>query len=56
MQVLDKLQLQIIRNYYNNTLYRHLGITQTIELIRQHYKFLNIKDKVTKYIKNYATC
>ena len=34
----------------------HLGITRTIELIKRHYKFLNIKDKVSKFIKQYVSC
>ena len=55
-QVLEELQKEVISRHYNNLLYRHPSITRTIELIKQHYKFLNIKDKVTKFIKNYVSC
>ena len=55
-QVLEDLEEEVISYYYNNLLYRHLGITQTIELIKRHYKFLNIQDKVSKFIKNCVSC
>ena len=37
-------------------MHRHLSITRTIELIKQHYEFLNIKDKVSKFIKQCISC
>jgi hypothetical protein len=55
-QVLEDLEKEVISCYYNNLLYRHLGITQTIELIKRHHKFLNIRNKVSKFIKNCVSC
>jgi hypothetical protein len=55
-QVLEELQEEIISSYYNNPLYRHPSIARTIELIKQHYKFPNITDKVTKFIKKCVSC
>jgi hypothetical protein len=55
-QVLEDLEEEVISHYYNNLLCKHLGITQTIELIKRYYKFLNIKDKVGKFIKNCISC
>ena len=51
-QVLEDLEEEVISYYYNNLLYRHLGITQIIELIKKYYKFLNMQNKVSKFIKN----
>jgi hypothetical protein len=51
-QVLEELEEEVISSYHNNPLYRHPGITRTIELIKRHYKFLNMQDKVSKFIKN----
>ena len=55
-QVLEDLEEEVISCYYNNPLHRHLGITQTIELIKRYYKFTNIQDKVSKFIKNCVSC
>jgi hypothetical protein len=41
-QVLEDLEEEVISYYYNNLLNRHLGITQIMELIKRHHKFLNI--------------
>jgi hypothetical protein len=51
-QVLEELEEDIISSYHNNLLHRHPSITRTIELIKRHYKFLNMQDKVSKFIKN----
>ena len=47
----EELEQKVISSYYNNPLHKHLGITRTIELIKRHYEFPNIKDKVSKFIK-----
>ena len=51
-----ELEQEVISSYHNNPLHGHLGITRTIELIKQHYKFLNIKEKVSKFIKKCVSC
>ena len=55
-QLLEELEEEVISSYYNNLLYKHSSITRTIELIKRHYKFLNIQDKVSKFIKNCVSC
>jgi hypothetical protein len=41
-QVLEELEEDIISSYYNNLLHRHPSIIRIIELIKRHYKFLNM--------------
>jgi hypothetical protein len=55
-QVLEELEENIISSYYNNLLYGHPSITRTIELIKRHYEFLNMRNKVSKFIKNCVSC
>jgi hypothetical protein len=45
-----------IRKHYDGPLQGHLGIEKTLELIRRHYIFPKMKDKVTKYIAKCADC
>ena len=52
LQVLEELEEEVISSYYNNPLHRHSRVTQIIELIKRYYKFLNMQDKVSKFIKN----
>jgi hypothetical protein len=53
-KVLEELQKELIKSYYNNLVHRHPRITRTIELIRRNYEFKNIKSKVTNFIKKYT--
>ena len=52
----EELEQEVISSYYDNPLHGHPGITRTIELIKRHYKFPNIKDKVSKFIKQCVSC
>ena len=56
LQVLEELEEEVISSYYNNLLHRHPSVIRIIELIKRHYKFLNIQDKVSKFIKNCVSC
>ena len=56
VQVLEELEEEVISSYYNNLLYRHPSITRILELIKRHYKFLNIQDKISRFIKNCVSC
>jgi hypothetical protein len=56
IQVLEELEEDVISGYYNNLLHRHPSIIRTIELTKRHYKFLNMQDKVSKFIKNCISC
>ena len=51
-----ELEQEVISSHHNNPLHGHPGITRTIELIKRHYEFLNIKEKVSKFIKQYVSC
>lgn len=55
-QVPDELQEEVIRSHHDDPLHGHPGITRTMELIRRHYEFPNMKDKVTKFIKRCVSC
>ena len=51
-QVLEELQEEVISSHHNNLLHVHPSITRTVELIKQHYKFPNMRNKVSKFTKN----
>ena len=51
-----ELEQEVISSYHNNPLHGHPGITRTMELIKQHYKFPNMKEKVSKFIKKCVSC
>jgi hypothetical protein len=37
------MKIEIIKQYYNNPIYRYIGIEKTAELILRNYYFLNIR-------------
>ena len=55
-QVLEDLEEEVISSYHNDPLHGHPGITRTMELIKRHYEFLNMRNKVSKFIKNCVSC
>jgi transposase InsO family protein len=55
-QVPEELQEEIISSHHDDPLHGHPGITRTMELIKRHYEFPNMKDKVTKFIKKCVSC
>ena len=55
-QVPEELQDEVISKHHDDPLHGHPGITRTMELIRRHYEFPHMKDKVTKFIKNCVSC
>jgi hypothetical protein len=56
LQVPDELQEAIIREHHDDPLHGHPGITRTMELIQRQYQFPDMKDKVTKFIKQCVPC
>jgi hypothetical protein len=40
------MRTKIIKQHYNNPIYRYIGIEKTAELILRNYYFLNIRRKV----------
>ena len=55
-QVPEELQEAVISNHHDDPLHGHPGITRTMELIKRHYEFPNMRDKVGKFIKNCVSC
>lgn len=55
-KVPQELETEIIGKHHDDPLHGHPGITRTIELIRRHYEFPNMRDKVTKFIKQCVSC
>ena len=55
-QVPEGLEQEIISSHHDDTLHGHPGIARTMELIKRHYEFPNMKDKVSKFIKNCVSC
>ena len=44
--------VEVIKEYYNDLLQGHLGVTKTIEIIRRTYARPKIRKEVENYIKN----
>jgi hypothetical protein len=55
-KVPEELEEEVISNHHDDPLHGHPGIARTMELIRRHYEFPNMRDKVTKFIKNCVSC
>jgi ribonuclease HI len=51
-----ELEQEVISSHHDNPLHGHLGITRTMELIKRHYEFPNMKNKVSKFIKQCVSC
>ena len=52
---LDK-ELDCIRNHYDGPQNGHPGVARTTERIRRNYTFLQIRQKVSDYIKKCDSC
>jgi transposase InsO family protein len=55
-QVPEELQEEVISSHHDDPLHGHPGITRTVELIKRYYEFPNMRDKVSKFIKNCVNC
>jgi hypothetical protein len=55
-QVPEELEEEVISSHHDDPLHRHPRITRTMELIRRHHEFLNMRNKVSKFIKNCVSC
>jgi len=57
-----KLQISInkidecIKEHHDKSLQRHLGVTKTLQLLRQHCQFLNMRQAVETYVKRCLNC
>ncbi len=52
----EELEQGVISSHHDDPLHGHPGITRTMELIKRHYEFPNMKDKVSKFIKQCVSC
>jgi len=52
----EELEQEVISSHHDDPLHGHPGITRTMELIKRHYEFPNMKDKVSKFIKQCVSC
>jgi transposase InsO family protein len=52
----EELEQEVISSHHDDPLHGHPGITRTMELIKRHYEFPNMKDKISKFIKQCVSC
>jgi len=58
----EKLQILInkideyIKEHYDESLQKHLEVTKTLQLLRQHCQFLNMRQIVETYVKRCLSC
>ena len=45
---------EVIREYYNDLLQGHLGITKTLEIVKRTYARSRMRKEVENYIKEYV--
>ena len=50
------LHLRVLQYHHDHVLAGHLGQNKTLELIRRHYIWPNIRDDVQKFCKSCVTC
>jgi len=50
------LCLWVLQYYHDHVLAGHLGQNKTLELIRRHYTWPNIRDDIQKFCKSCVTC
>jgi len=50
------LHLRVLQYHHDHVLAGHLGQNKTLELIRRHYTWPNIRDDVQKFCKSCVTC
>jgi len=52
----NNLRLWVLQYHHNHVLAGHLGQNKTLELIRRHYTWPNIRDDIQKFCKSCITC
>ena len=52
----EELEQEVISSHHDDPLHGNPGITRTMEHIKRHHEFPNMKDKVSKFIKQCVSC
>ena len=47
---------KVIREYHDNPLQGHLGVTKILEIIEKSYARPKLRESVVEYIKKYIQC
>jgi len=56
LQILINKIDECIKEHHDESLQRHLGVTKTLQLLRQHCQFLNMRQAVETYVKQCLSC
>ena len=54
--ILEEYVEEMIRDYHDDPIHGHLGVTRTMELIRRNYDAPRLRPKVEQYIKECIKC
>ena len=56
LQIFEKDIDKCIKEYHDESLQRHLEVTKTMQLLRQHCQFSHMRQRIETYIKKYFNC
>ena len=56
LQILEKDIDKCIKRYYVESMQGHFEVTKIMQLLRQHYQFFHMRQKVEIYIKKCFNC
>ena len=56
LQISEKDIDKYIKKYHDEFLQKHFRVTKTMQLLRQHYQFSHMRQKVEIYIKKCFSC
>jgi len=56
LQILDNKVDECIKEHHDESLQEHLEVIKTLQLLRQHCQFLNMRQAVETYVKRCLSC
>ena len=56
LQIPEKNIDKCIQKYHEGSLQEHFEVTKIMQLLRQHYQFFHMRQKVETYIKKCFNC
>jgi len=56
LQILDNKVDKCIKEHHDESLQEHLGVIKTLQLLRQHCQFPNMRQAVETYVKQCLSC